>query len=64
MIEIYCKTNSFEALKHTPASHKKIKFMQKQPIKIGTVIGGEKKNILIIQILIFVFHHKMNYHFQ
>jgi hypothetical protein len=31
MIEIYCKTNSFEALKNTPASHKKIKFMQKKP---------------------------------
>ena len=33
MIEIYCKTNSFEALKNTPASHKKIKFMQKQSTK-------------------------------
>ena len=31
MIEIYCKTNSFEALKNTSASHKKIKFMQKKP---------------------------------
>jgi hypothetical protein len=46
MIEIYCKTNSFEALKHTPASHKKIKFMQKQPIKIGMMISGEKKEYI------------------
>lgn len=33
MIEIYCKTNSFEALKNTLESHKKIKFMQKKPSK-------------------------------
>ena len=31
MIEIYCKTNSFEALQNVPASNKKIKFMQKKP---------------------------------
>jgi hypothetical protein len=30
MIEIYCKTNSFEELKNTSASNKKIKFVQKQ----------------------------------
>jgi hypothetical protein len=43
MIEIYCKTNSIEELKRTP---KKIKFMQKQSIKIGTDIGGEKKEYI------------------
>ena len=31
MIELYCKTNSFESLKNTNASHKKLKFLQKRP---------------------------------
>ena len=42
MIEIYCKTNSFEALKNSPASHKKIKFMQKKQTQepIGQMVNG------------------------
>lgn len=45
MIEIYCKTNSFESLKNTPASHKKIKFLQKRPAQrpIGPMIRGENQ---------------------
>ena len=42
MVEIYCKTNSLEALKSTPAAHKKLKFTQKKstPRAIGPTING------------------------
>ena len=42
MVEIYCKTNSLEALKNTPAAHKKLKFTQKKstPRAIGPTING------------------------
>ena len=42
MMEIYCKTNSLEALKNTPASHKKLKFTEKKstPRAIGPSING------------------------
>jgi len=41
MVEIYCKTNSLEALKNTPASHKKLKFTQKKstPRAIGPTVN-------------------------
>ena len=43
MVEIYCKTNSLEALKQTPAAHKKLKFTQKKPTQrpIGPFINGK-----------------------
>jgi len=43
MIEIYCKTNSLEALKNTPAANKKLKFTQKKPAPraIGPFINGK-----------------------
>jgi len=43
MIEIYCKTNSLEALKNTPAANKKLKFTQKKsaPRLIGPFINGK-----------------------
>jgi len=43
MIEIYCKTNSLEALKNTPAANKKLKFTQKKPAPrpIGPFIHGK-----------------------
>ena len=42
MMEIYCKTNSLEALKNTPAAHKKLKFTQKKstPRAIGPTVNG------------------------
>ena len=42
MVEIYCKTNSLEALKSTPAAHKKLKFTQKKstPRAIGPTVNG------------------------
>ena len=42
MVEIYCKTNSLEALKNTPAAHKKLKFTQKKstPRAIGPTVNG------------------------
>jgi len=43
MIEIYCKTNSLEALKNTSAANKKLKFTQKKPAPraIGPFINGK-----------------------
>ena len=43
MIEIYCKTNSLEALKNTSAANKKLKFTQKKPAPrpIGPFIHGK-----------------------
>ena len=43
MIEIYCKTNSLEALKNTSAANKKLKFTQKKPAPrpIGPLINGK-----------------------
>ena len=44
MIEIYCKTNSFEALKNTPSSHKKIKFLQKK--QLSNPIGIDEQSYI------------------
>jgi len=43
MIEIYCKTNSLEALKNTPSANKKLKFTQKKPTPraIGPFMNGK-----------------------
>jgi hypothetical protein len=43
MIEIYCKTNSLEALKQSSAANKKLKFTQKKPATrpIGPFINGK-----------------------
>jgi hypothetical protein len=61
MIEIYCKTNSLEALKNTSAANKKLKFTQKKPAPraIGPFMNG--KNMPFIDFKDFNFRVSSQY---